>query len=77
MLRNCVSKFSGIMSAKARGEWGRDFPPTSEPFLIAEEEAKGVGGLIRVMGLLGVVANPGALWCSYNLFLRWAVTGEP
>jgi hypothetical protein len=63
------------MSAKARDEWGRDFIPTSEPCLLAEEEAK--GGVIRVMKLLGIVEDPDAIWCSYNLFLSCAVRCEP
>ena len=64
------------MSAKVRDEWGRDFSPTSEPGLLAEE-TKGVGGVIRVIRLLGVAEDPGAIWCSYNLFLSWAVPCEP
>jgi hypothetical protein len=66
------------MPAKARDERGRYFPPTSEPcLLLAEEEAKGVGGVIRVIRLLGAAEDPGAIWCSYNLFLSWAVPCEP
>ena len=70
VLRNCVSKLPGaIMSAKVRGGWGRDSPPTSEPRLLTEGEAEGEGGVIRVIRLLGVVEDPGAICCSYNLSL--------
>ena len=50
------------MSAKVSDEWGKDFPRTSsEPFLLAEEEAKGVGGVMRVIRLLEVAEDPGAI----------------
>lgn len=64
------------MSAKVRDEWGKDFSPTSGR-LLAEEEAKVVGGVIRVIRLLGVDEDPGVIWCSCNLFLSWAVPCEP
>ena len=65
-----------MVSAKAREEC-RDFPPASELCLLVEEEAKGVGGVIRVIRLLGVAEDPGPIWCSYNLSLSWAAPCEP
>lgn len=56
------------MSTKARDEWCRECPPTSEACLLAEEEAKDVGG-VRVTRLLEVAEDPGAICCSCNLFL--------
>ena|SRR5882757_8694597 len=78
VLRNRVSGLSEvIVSTRPRDEWNREFPPTSEACLLAEEEAKGVGGVIRVIRLLGVAEDPGAICCSCNLSLSWAVPCEP
>lgn len=77
ILRNRDSGLSdAVVSTKARDEWGREFPPTLEAILLAEEEAKGVGGVIWVIRL-GVAEDPGAICCSCNLFLSWAAPCKP